>query len=321
MYIKDTTGGVVNHEITIAPQETYGSFVEQQTFNNVIGIGELETDDKQVKGAINELYNRTLNIDGEDKKILDTELYCNTSLPTDRGRNYIPLWQNNSGKMQWVPYTTGSEQSGPMIKNSYYVPSGYAVSYALPTLNDRHDYTELDKFYSFTTKANDVYKYPMANSQGMPAWVDSETFIGTLLDGIEEKLREKWFPIGTYVMGDNLTSEEVVKQLYGGTTWTKITGAVYGVGDQITSVTTVSEQLPNIYGQFGGARVGVSDRHTATGPFTSQRQEEYAEGGSSGLSYGGTKYTFNANRANSTYKDGGHVFAQGRSTWIWKRTA
>ena len=320
MYIKDTTGGVVNHEITIAPQETYGSFVEQQTFNNVIGIGELETDDKQVKGAINELYNRTLNIDGEDKKILDTELYCNTSLPTDRSRNYIPLWQNNSGRMQWVPYTTGSEQSRPMIKNSYYVPSGYAVSYALPTLNDRHDYTELDKFYSFTTKANDIYKYPAADSNGMPAWVDSETFFGTLLDGIEEKLREKWFPIGTYVMGDNLISEAVVKQIYGGTTWTKITGAVYGVGDQITSITTVSEQLPNIKGSVGSnARNGEWNTLVYSGAFTAH------QGSSGGGGYdGGIKsiiYDFDASKSSSTYTNGGHLFAKGRSTWIWMRTA
>ena len=69
-----------------------------------------------------------------------------------------------------------------------------------------------------------------------------------LIAGIPQldTIREAFYPIGTVVMGNNLTTEDIVKGVYGGESWEQITGAIYGVGDQITSLTTVNEQMPKI---------------------------------------------------------------------------
>ena len=57
-------------------------------------------------------------------------------------------------------------------------------------------------------------------------------------------IKEMFYPVGSVVMGDNLVDENAVKSIYGGVNWQQITGALYGVGDQISAVGDVSEQMP-----------------------------------------------------------------------------
>ena len=59
-------------------------------------------------------------------------------------------------------------------------------------------------------------------------------------------IQESLFPIGSIVMGDSLTNESTVKNIYGGNSWEKVTGLLYGVGDQITTLSVVNEQLPKL---------------------------------------------------------------------------
>ena len=147
-----------------------------------------------------------------------------------------------------------------------------------------------------------------------------------------QSIQEMFFPVGSIVMGDNLIDEKTVKSIYGGTTWTKITGALYGIGDQVTTLGTVDEQAPNITATLGMRPFAdsgdkIRDNFWASGSMSKSTQStiDYytftARSAPSGITNQRNSISFDASRSSSVYTDGGHVLAKGTSTYAWKRTA
>mgnify|MGYP004442677787 CR=1 FL=1 len=137
--------------------------------------------------------------------------------------------------------------------------------------------------------------------------------------------------IGDVVMGDTLTSKQVVIARYGGQDWEQITGAVYGVGDQKTSPGAVAEQLPNVkgrtgaYAAFNGAACqgGNQDYKYANYNINMSGGSSWCTWGSYlDLSQGQTNSDGSyKSQSASCYKNGGRVQPSGYATYVWRRTA
>ena len=320
MYMHDESGGVVSHEITIKPSETYGSFVEQSTFNGIIGTGVLKTSDKTVKGAINELYDRELTILGEKKPLNTTNLFVNTSAPTSElGLRHVAT-KSETNDMEWLSVDNTAE-SKPIAKDNDKIPTMSTLYYGLPKINGNREYTANNDFGVFPEKATNLRKYPMADANGYPSWVDSDTFFQYVLEGIRDKI----YPVGHIIYNDTAISEEDVKSKYGGNSWAPVTGVIYGVGDQISYIGSVNEELPNIRGVVGPQG---QNWESSSGAFWNRGSSRKGDAGGYGLagsnfsaSYGQVKedgVTY-IEPSQSVYKDGGHVKPKGFSTYAWKR--
>ena len=137
-----------------------------------------------------------------------------------------------------------------------------------------------------------------------------------------QSIHEMFFPIGSIVMGDNLTDEEKVKSIYGGASWQRITGALYGIGDQVTTLGTVNEEAPNISGTIG-AHSSFSNLCAPNGVFSASAMvSQYGTVNNAGTSANSINIlAFNASGSSSVFKNGGHILAKGTATYAWKRTA
>ena len=147
-----------------------------------------------------------------------------------------------------------------------------------------------------------------------------------------DNIREMFYPVGSVVMGDNLETVDIVKGIYGGKTWEQITGALYGIGDQITAKGEVAEQAPNVRGvykpEIGIGAVNV-DQVRAYGGFNhmsgggtaiAKASSGSADQLTIDLSGGQTNSDGSfIPRANSVYKDGGPILVKGVATYAWKR--
>ncbi|MCF0105030.1 MAG: hypothetical protein HUJ51_06595 [Eggerthellaceae bacterium] len=140
-----------------------------------------------------------------------------------------------------------------------------------------------------------------------------------------DKVKELFYPIGVVVMGDNLSSESTVKSIYGGTTWTRVTGALYGDG-----VKTVDEQLPNIKFIIEAGDDKAYEPLTSMVIANGYNVKSYKTGWCkrpSSTVWGNENprpiaVEFNARETmgNTVFTDNGHVLSAGTSTYAWKRT-
>ena len=145
-----------------------------------------------------------------------------------------------------------------------------------------------------------------------------------------ETVRAFFYPVGSVVMGNNLVDEATVKSIYGGNSWSKITGALYGVGDQITDLGMVNEESPNVkgnvlicrsnqptYGAFGvqdlTSLVTKDVTNLTSGSWSTSFDLSSGQVNSDGTTY--------VPQSSSVYKDGGHVLAKGQATYAWVRTS
>ena len=154
------------------------------------------------------------------------------------------------------------------------------------------------------------------------------------------EIREKLYPIGSVVLGNNLNDEDTVKSIYGGNSWQQITGALYGAGGQITTIGNVNEQLPklsnnttgshlhklankmdgnnaplNLGGWFSRSGAGEQYYHTGSGT----NLESFSMFLSNWSTKNAGEHTHTISDSAGVQKDDGHVLAKGTSTYVWKR--
>ena len=88
----------------------------------------------------------------------------------------------------------------------------------------------------------------------------------TLID----QMRAMFYPVGSVVMGDNLATEVIVKNIYGGTSWQQITGALYGVGGNNigNAPSVIGEQMPLMTSVEVGNHAHATSSNNSTADYT-----------------------------------------------------
>ena len=148
-----------------------------------------------------------------------------------------------------------------------------------------------------------------------------------------DELKGIFYPVGAYVVGDNLVDEDTVKSVYGGESWEQITGALYGQGGDLNTVGIVSEQLPKLTASstFSGNDL-PNHQHTmaiydnkASGIYHQIPGYGYyaywKNYDSTSVSAGTPTGTVTTTVSGGPQVEGGHVLVKGTSTYIWKRTS
>ena len=218
------------------------------------------------KGLSNDNGVLTLNINSDDKYLKFDSDKLTTKLPeyNDNTKNNVLSVNSTATGLEWKNgvgskdneqilefdnndnLTTKIPEYNDTSKNKVLAVKEDATGFEWKNAVDLKDNEQILQFDSNDNLTTKIPAYTEDDSKKVLT-VKEDTTGFEWKDFIDMKaIRDMFWPVGSVVIGDNLSSEDIVKGIYGGTSWSQITGALYGVGDQVTALGSVDEQMPKM---------------------------------------------------------------------------